>query len=41
MAEVPKNTECPLCHGTGDRNGEACDNCEGRGQIPVDEQEPE
>jgi DnaJ-class molecular chaperone len=42
MAEIPSFTKCPLCHGEGVRDdGSQCVECEGTGQIPVDQVPPD
>ncbi len=33
--DIPTQTDCPQCHGTGKRNGEVCDSCNGTGKIGV------
>ena len=39
--DIPTQTECPQCHGTGKRNGEVCESCNGTGQIGVTHYPPD
>jgi len=38
--EVPSTTQCPQCHGMGNRGGQTCDLCHGSGSIPVKQYPP-
>jgi DnaJ-class molecular chaperone len=38
--EIPTQTECLRCHGSGSRAGETCDLCHGTGAIPVTQYPP-
>ena len=39
--DIPTQTDCPQCYGTGKRNGEVCDSCNGTGKIAVTHYPPD
>jgi DnaJ-class molecular chaperone len=39
--DIPEDTECPQCHGTGKRNGGICDLCGGSGRRVVTRYAPD
>ena len=42
MAEIPDLITCPFCHGEGVRtDGSQCSECDGTGQIPVEQVPPD
>ena len=38
--DIPTETDCLQCHGTGKRNGEVCESCNGTGKIGVADTNP-